>query len=186
MNIVELAGPDHALRVFGVRLIGFDGPTLTKVGLSAGFIVAVMIIATILRAIARAATGERLHARFVAQQIVSIISTILIVIVLISIWFDNPSRFASAAALITAGLTIALQKFVMSIVGYFAILRGHTFKVGDRITMGGVRGDVIALGYIRTTIMEMGQPPEVRQQADPAMWVEAPQYTGRVVSVTND
>ena len=50
--------------------------------------------------------------------------------------------------------------------------------------MGGVRGDVIALGFIQTTIMEMGQPPPV-QSADPAMWVRSRQYTGRVVTVTN-
>jgi hypothetical protein len=28
--------------------------------------------------------------------------------------------------------------------------------------MGGVRGDVIALAFIYTTIMEMGQPPAVQ------------------------
>ena len=50
--------------------------------------------------------------------------------------------------------------------------------------MGGVRGDVIALGFLQTTIMEMGQPPPV-QNADPAMWVKARQYTGRVVTVSN-
>ena len=33
--------------------------------------------------------------------------------------------------------------------------------------------------------MEMGQPPAV-QNADPAMWVRARQYTGRVVTLTND
>ena len=51
--------------------------------------------------------------------------------------------------------------------------------------MGGVRGDVIALGFIQTTIMEMGQPPSVESNADPAMWVRSRQYTGRVVTVTN-
>ena len=51
--------------------------------------------------------------------------------------------------------------------------------------MGGIRGDVIALGYLQTTIMEMGQPPSV-QGADPAMWVKARQFTGRIVTVTND
>ena len=51
--------------------------------------------------------------------------------------------------------------------------------------MGGVRGDVIALNFIQTTIMEMGQPPSV-QTADPAIWVKSRQYTGRVVTVTND
>jgi small-conductance mechanosensitive channel len=50
--------------------------------------------------------------------------------------------------------------------------------------MGGVRGDVIALGFLQTTIMEMGQPPSV-QSADPAMWVKARQYTGRLVAVSN-
>jgi small-conductance mechanosensitive channel len=51
--------------------------------------------------------------------------------------------------------------------------------------MGGVRGDVIGLGFIQTTIMEMGQPPPV-QGADPAMWVQSREYTGRIVTVSND
>ena len=51
--------------------------------------------------------------------------------------------------------------------------------------MGGVRGDVIELGFIQTTIMEMGQPPSV-QSADPAVWVRSRQYTGRIVTLTND
>jgi small-conductance mechanosensitive channel len=50
--------------------------------------------------------------------------------------------------------------------------------------MGGVRGDVIALGFIQTTIMEMGQPASV-QGADPAMWISGRQFTGRIVTVTN-
>ncbi len=64
------------------------------------------------------------------------------------------------------------------------ILTNRVFSVGDRIAMGGVRGDVIGLGFIQTTIMEMGQPPAV-QGADPAMWVRSRQYTGRVVTVSN-
>jgi small-conductance mechanosensitive channel len=44
---------------------------------------------------------------------------------------------------------------------------------------------VIALGFTRTKIIEMGQPPSV-QEDEPAMWVGARQYTGRIVTVTND
>ena len=73
---------------------------------------------------------------------------------------------------------------VTSLAGYFVILRGSTFTVGDRITMGGVRGDVLRLGFIQTTIMEMGQPPSV-QGASPAMWVRSRQFTGRIVTVSN-
>ena len=103
---------------------------------------------------------------------------------LVSAWFDDPTRLTTALGLVTAGLAFALQKVVTAVAGYFVILQGRTFNVGDRITMGGVRGDVIALGFIQTTIMEMGQPPAV-QNADPAMWVRSRQYTGRIVTVSN-
>ena len=44
---------------------------------------------------------------------------------------------------------------------------------------------MIALGFVRTTIMEMGQPPAV-QSGDPPQWVRSRQYNGRIVTVTND
>ena len=78
-----------------------------------------------------------------------------------------------------------MQKVVTALAGYVVILRGKTFNVGDRIRMGGVRGDVIALSFIQTTIMEMGQPPDV-QSDEPDMWVMGRQYTGRIVILTND
>jgi hypothetical protein len=34
--------------------------------------------------------------------------------------------------------------------------------------------------------MEMGQPPEVNEETGPAMWVHSRQFTGRIVTVTND
>jgi small-conductance mechanosensitive channel len=102
----------------------------------------------------------------------------------VSIWFDNPARLATGLGLVGAGLAFALQQVITSFAGYFVILRGKTFNVGDRITMGGVRGDVIALNFIQTVIMEMGQPPSV-QGSDAEMWVQSRQYTGRIVTVTN-
>ncbi len=125
------------------------------------------------------------HAEFWFRQGVNIGTTVLLILGLLSIWFDDPTRLATALGLVTAGLAFALQKVVTAIAGYFVILRGSTFNVGDRITMGGVRGDVIGLGFIQTTIMEMGQPPAV-QAADPAMWVKSRQFTGRIVTVSND
>ncbi len=108
----------------------------------------------------------------------------VLILGLLSIWFSDPTRLATAFGLVSAGLAFALQQVVTSIAGYFVILRGNTFTVGDRITMGGVRGDVMRLGFIQTTIMEMGQPPSV-QGADPAMWVHSRQFTGRIVTVSN-
>ena len=78
---------------------------------------------------------------------------------------------------------LCAQRVVTALAGYVVIMRGNTFTVGDRITMGGVRGDVIALTFMQTKVMEMGQPPAV-QGADPAVWVRSRQFTGRIVTVT--
>ncbi len=103
-----------------------------------------------------------------------------------SIWFDNPARLATAIGLVGAGIAFALQRVITAVAGYFVILRGKTFNVGDRIVMGGVRGDVVNLSFMQTQIMEMGQPPQVNPGTEPAMWVHSRQFTGRIVTVTND
>jgi small-conductance mechanosensitive channel len=128
---------------------------------------------------------EHVHARFWWRQAIRLGTAGVALLLLVSIWFDDPRRLTTAAGLVTAGLAIALQRVVTAFAAYFVILRGRLFRVGDRLVMGGVRGDVIALSFIRTTIMEMGEPPPV-QSAEPAVWVEARQYTGRIVTVTND
>nr|WP_246733484.1 mechanosensitive ion channel domain-containing protein [Methylobacterium sp. BTF04] len=125
-----------------------------------------------------------LQTKFWTRQGISLLAAVLLILGLLSIWFNDPSRLATAFGLMSAGLAFALQQVVTSLAGYFVILRGATFTVGDRISMGGVRGDVLRLGFIQTTIMEMGQPPSV-QGADPAMWVKSRQFTGRIVTVSN-
>jgi hypothetical protein len=51
--------------------------------------------------------------------------------------------------------------------------------------MGGVRGDVIDLSFMQTRIMEMGQSSKEQGDA-PSMWIRSRQFTGRIVTVTND
>ena len=102
---------------------------------------------------------------------------------LIGLSAANGSKLLLSLALIGG---IAVIRFVIVALVATAIIRGNTFTVGDRIKMGGVQGDVIALGFLQTRILEMGQPPDVNQQETPGMWVRARQYSGRVVTVTND
>jgi small-conductance mechanosensitive channel len=126
---------------------------------------------------------ERL--RFWLSQTTKLLAAAIVVLGILSVWFDDPTRLTTAAGLVTAGLAFALQKVVTSVAGYFVILRSRVFTVGDRILMAGVRGDVIRLSFIQTTIMEMGQPPGERPD-DPRVWVKSRQFTGRIVTVTND
>jgi small-conductance mechanosensitive channel len=104
-------------------------------------------------------------------------------LLLLSIWFDDPGRLASFMGLLAAGLAFAAQNLVLSIAGYFVIVFGRVFDLGHRIELGGVRGDVLDIGLVKTTIMEMGVPAALFP--DPHHWVAARQYTGRVVSVVN-
>jgi small-conductance mechanosensitive channel len=174
------------VELFGVQLLGFNAVTGHKLLLTVVFLLALVAVRLIASALLGRLRGsgrlERL--RFWTRQAVNLLIAVATVLGLVSIWFDDPGKLTTAVGLVTAGLAFALQKVVTSLAGYFVILRGRNFTVGDRITMGGVRGDVIALGFFQTTIMEMGQPPPV-QSADPAMWIQSRQFTGRIVTVAN-
>jgi hypothetical protein len=171
---------------FGVRLVGVNAETAQKLLLTIAFVAALLLVRTGVVWIARFVTGRHENDRvmFWTRQAASLVTAVLAVVALLSIWFDDPQRLTTAIGLFSAGLAFALQRVVTALAGYAVIMRGNTFTVGDRITMGGVRGDVIALTFTQTKIMEMGQPPAV-QGADPAIWVRSRQFTGRIVTVTN-
>jgi small-conductance mechanosensitive channel len=183
---LQLVGPQHTVQLFGIRLVGVNAENGKKVVLTVIFILLVVLLKVCLKLLLKGLTGEKEgRFQFWSRQGVRLLTTALLLIGLISIWFNNPTQLASAAAFVTAGLAIASQRMITAFAGYLIILRGKNFNVGDRIVMGGVRGDVIELGFMQTTIMEMGQPPG--EQADaPSMWISARQYTGRIVTVTND
>lgn len=183
---VSIAGPEQSLQVLGVKLVGLNAESAKKLLLTVLLIVALFAMRFLFRRAAafilRGREATKIH--FWARQGIQLLLAVLTMVGIVSVWFDDPGRLATGLGLVTAGLAFALQKVVTSVAGYFVILRGRTFNVGDRIVMGGVRGDVVALGFLQTTIMEMGQPPPV-QNAEPAMWVRARQYTGRLVTVSN-
>jgi small-conductance mechanosensitive channel len=172
--------------LLGIRLVGLTGENAHKLALTIALLVGLVLCTAALHFLLRAIPGaERAtRVRFWSRQGVSLLVAVVGALGLASIWFDDPKTASTAFGLMSAGLAFALQKVITSFAGYFLILRGNNFTVGDRIVMGGVRGNVIALGFFQTTIMEMGQPASV-QNADPAMWVKSRQFTGRIVTVAN-
>lgn len=171
----------------GIQFIGLNAENGRKLVLTVVLIAATLLMRAAFVTAVHLITRRNRNERFVfwCRQGASVVSAIVIVLAFLSIWFDDPQRLATGFGLFTAGLAFALQRVITAFAGYVVIMRGNTFTVGDRITMGGVRGDVIALTFTQTKIMEMGQPPPV-QAAEPAMWVRARQFTGRIVTVTND
>jgi small-conductance mechanosensitive channel len=176
------------MELLGINWVGINPENGRKLLLSLVFLIVVLLLSKALKAIfGKVTTGIHdpgIQTKFWIRQAISLLSAVVLILGLLSIWFNDPARLATAFGLMSAGLAFALQQVVTAFAGYFVILRGSTFTVGDRISMGGVRGDVMRLGFIQTTIMEMGQPPSV-QAADPAMWVKSRQFTGRIVTVSN-
>jgi small-conductance mechanosensitive channel len=181
---IQFVGNDKTLQIAGIRFVGVNLVNGRKLFLTAIFLGILWLIGRGLRFVARKTGGERQTTAFWTRQGINIVLFVSGILGILSIWFDNPARLATGASLVAAGLAFAMQKVVTSFAGYFVILRGKTFNVGDRITMGGVRGDVIALNFLQTVVMEMGEPGATQEDgAD--VWVQSRQYTGRIVTISN-
>ncbi len=107
------------------------------------------------------------------RKLVSLLGYVLFAIGLMFIFNANFSGIGTALGVAGAGIAFALQEVIVSIAGYISIFTGKFFKVGDRIKLGSVKGDVIDIGLLRTTLMEMGD------------WVNGDLYNGKIVRVAN-
>jgi small-conductance mechanosensitive channel len=84
---------------------------------------------------------------------------VLWVLTAVIIAFAFASRLGSIvtfAGLLTAGVAVALQNVILSIVGYFFLIGKFGIRVGDRVQIGGVRGEVVDIGLVRLHLMELG------------------------------
>jgi small-conductance mechanosensitive channel len=80
-----------------------------------------------------------------------------LVIVIVGFSFASElGSVATFAGLITAGLAVAMQSVLVSIVGYFFLIGKYGIRVGDRVQIGEVTGEVIDLGLVRLHLMELG------------------------------
>src|SRR4051812_24640983 len=165
------------IRVFGIRLVGISLDTVRKLALTVALVGIVALARWLVQFVARrAGSANRGRVRFWTEQGFSLLLTALLIVGVISIWFDTTAQLTGALGLVAAGVAIALQRVITAFAAYLIILRGRVFTVGDRIVIGGVRGDVVALGFMQTTVMEMGEPPGTQGDA-PGQWVHARQYS---------
>lgn len=111
--------------------------------------------------------------KYKTQKGVEVIGYIFIVLITISYFTGSIKDFGLAIGLLTAGITITLQELILSIAGSFYIFFVRVYKPGDRIEINGIKGDVIDINSIYTTMMEIGQ------------WVSSDNYTGRIVKLSN-
>jgi hypothetical protein len=85
-----------------------------------------------------------------------IVTGFLLAIVLVVGFVSEFGSLATFAGFLTAGIAVALQTLILSVAAYFFLIGRHGIRVGDRITVSGVTGDVIDVGPVRLYLMELG------------------------------
>lgn len=111
--------------------------------------------------------------RYRAKKFGSFIGFLLTVVLITVVYSDKLGGLTVALGVAGAGIAFALQEVIASFAGWLAIMFGGFYKTGDRVQLGGIRGDVMDIGVLRTTIMETGQ------------WVDGDLYNGRIVLIAN-
>ena len=140
-----------------------------------GLIVALAVVLIIgefwRRAIYRYIHDTRRRYQFLLMR--RIVLWIAIALVLIFAFVTEIGAVATFAGLITAGVAVALQNPIVSIVGYFFLIGKYGIRVGDRVQVGSVTGEVVEVGLVRFHLLELS---DVSSDAEP---------TGRVVAFSN-
>lgn len=111
--------------------------------------------------------------RYRTRKFVTFLGYLTAFLILATVFSDRLSGLTVAFGVAGAGIAFALQEVIASIAGWVAISFGGFYNPGDRVQVGGIKGDVIDIGVLRTTLMELGQ------------WVNGDAYNGRIVRVAN-
>lgn len=136
-----------------------------------GIVITVVVVSLLDRYISSAITNK--NHRYTAKKLITTLWYVVWIIVVV-VWFSSRlTGFAVAFWVAWAGIAFALQEVIASFAWWLGIMFGDFYKAGDRVQLWGIKWDVIDIGILRTTIMEMGE------------WIGWDQYNGRIVRVAN-
>lgn len=111
--------------------------------------------------------------RYQWTKILKYVSFFIALMFLSRVWFGIFGSLGTYFGLLSAGLAIALKDLLVNLVGWFFILIRKPFKIGDRVEINGIIGDVIDLRIFQFSVSEVGN------------WVDADQSTGRIIHIPN-
>ncbi|HTY14833.1 MAG TPA: mechanosensitive ion channel family protein [Methanoregulaceae archaeon] len=111
--------------------------------------------------------------RYSLNKAIGIFTAVIAFVFVIRIWIPDTQSLIVALGIIGAGLAIGLQDVVRNFVGGIVILSSNIYEVGDRIELADELGDVMDIGLLNTTVMELRG------------WVNGDQPTGRITAIPN-
>lgn len=114
------------------------------------------------------------EALFLARRLGRYAVGLLILIVFAFYLIEDLTLVATTLGLVSAAVVFSIQDVCAAFFGWFAIMLGRKFTIGDRLEIEGVRGDVLDIQLLRTTLIEVNN------------WLGVDQPTGRVLFIPNN
>lgn len=130
------------------------------------------LIAAILRKLLNRLRIDR-RTLLTLQTVTSLSIQIVTLLLVILIIFGVPSQMPTIIGLVTAGLTVVFQDFILAFFGWFVLMGRKGIRVGDWVEINGVGGEVVEVGLFRTTLLETGN------------WTDKGHPTGRRTNFMN-
>ena len=135
------------------------------------FVIVYIIVKILQKATFKIAKDNSSKYKF--KKLINFVGYLLFVFGILFIFNTKLSGIGTALGVAGAGIAFALQEVIVSVAGYVTVFTSNFYKVGDRVKLGGIKGDVIDIGMLRTTLMEIGD------------WVNGDLYNGKIVRVAN-
>lgn len=147
-------------------------PKIARAAVSLGYVAAVFVLrAFMVRVVVRTRLSNENKLRWRAQIRNATIVLVLLGVTLI--WAEQLRTFAISIVAIAAAIAVSTKEISACFLGSLVRASGKGFTIGDRVQIGDTRGDVIDIGPMTTSLLEVGVPELIHAR------------TGRVVTLPN-
>lgn len=164
--------PDKATTCMDQLEILWQNPHVQRAVLIGVGAMLILFIAAFIRRMIPRYIAET-SSRYKTRKFVNFVGYFLVLFLILIAYSNQLSGITVFLGVAGAGIAFALQEVIASVAGFIAIHASNFYKVGDRVLLGGIKGDVVDIGLLRTSLMEIGA------------WVNGDLYNGRIVRIAN-
>ena len=143
----------HTLREWLNMLIAEHGADILVTGAA---IVVIQIVRGLLTRYVRSLTGLRQDARRALIVRLRGISIVLTMMVILAIWSSEVRTLTISILALGTISVLAFKELLQCLLGSMVRSGSSSFKVGDRISVDGIRGEVIDISWMHTTVLATG------------------------------
>jgi small-conductance mechanosensitive channel len=157
----------------GAAVYFFNAPVITSLFYTSLVISVTYLIFSVIIGMFFIKRITDLQTRYSANKAISVLEIVFIIAICLRIWVTDTSSLIVSYGIIGAALAFALQDIFKNFVGGILIMVSGMYRVGDRISIVEKFGDVMDIGVLNTTLMEIRG------------WVSGDQPSGRLLMIPN-